>query len=136
MVNHINRGVIAVSVRRDEDAQLEFQLSVDDYFDKCEAEERFPSEAGLMIHLGLTRRFYELYQKDPLYADILENAMYRRADWLENQMVTNPRSAAGCMNALTQPQNGGYKKAATSKASSGERKLTINMKGVGKSAAK
>ena len=58
--------------------------------------------------------------------------IFRRMDWLENQMVTESGRATGCMNALKQEKNGGY----ADKAGAGaEKRLVIRLEGVGSGAA-
>jgi hypothetical protein len=38
-----------------------FDMKIDEYFTVCEANKTFPDEAGLILHLGLTRETYERY---------------------------------------------------------------------------
>lgn len=103
------------------------------YFDKCYAEARFPTESGMILYLGLAGKKAQDYLADPAYAEVWERARYRRMDWLENQMVTEPKCANGCMNALKQEKNGGYAdRSAPEKKTKG---LVIKMLGVGKGAA-
>lgn len=105
-----------------------------DYFETCTAGGRFPTESGMLLHLGLCGERARAALANPKYADIWERAKLRRMDWLENQMVTEPRCANGCMNALKQEKNGGY--ADKSLPENKPRQLRIVMDGVGKNAAK
>ena len=94
--------------RRQRAAELRERIEA--YFEKRAAQGRFPTEAGLLLELGLARM-----------------------DWLENQMVTESGRATGCMNALKQEKNGGY---ADRAAQAGrEQKLVICLAGVGAGAA-
>lgn len=104
------------------------------YFDSCKENGRFPTESGMLLFLGLSGGKAEEYLKDPKYADVWDRAKLRRTDWLENQMVTEPKCANGCMNALKQEKNGGY--ADRTMPENKPRRLTIVMDGVGKNAAK
>lgn len=86
----------------------ELKASIQEYIDGCEADGRFPTESGMMIHLGLIGGKGQRYMAKAEYAEVWEWARLVRIDWLENQMVTNPKCATGCMNALKQEKNGGY----------------------------
>ncbi|HIS97925.1 MAG TPA: hypothetical protein IAD42_08125 [Candidatus Scatomorpha pullistercoris] len=109
-----------------------FRERIERYFAGREAEGRFPTEAGLLLELGLTEEEYAAYLADERYRPELERARLRRMDWLENQMVTESGRATGCMNALKQEKNGGY----ADKAGQGaEKRLVIRLEGVGDGAA-
>lgn len=104
------------------------------YFEAQEAAGRFPTESGMLLHLGLCGEKAQAALSNPKYAEIWERAKLRRMDWLENQMVTEPRAANGCMNALKQEKNGGY--ADRTVPENKPRQLKIIMDGVGKNAGK
>lgn len=110
------------------------QKKVDKYFNSCIAAEKFPSEPGLILHLGIEAAAYQKMCVDAWYSAVFEKAKLQRMDWLENRMVTEPKLAQGCKNALTQEKNGGYVDKAVPEAKA--RKLTISLSGVGKAAAK
>ena len=86
----------------------ELQAKIQEYMDDCEAKGRFPSQPGMMIYLGLVGDRRRRYLEKAEYADVWEGARDLRKDWLLNRMVTDPKSATGCMNALKQEENGGY----------------------------
>ncbi len=109
-----------------------FRERIERYFTDREAQGRFPTEAGLLLELGLTEEEYAGKLADEKLGPELERARLRRMDWLENQMVTESGKATGCMNALKQEKNGGY----ADKAGPGsEKRLVIRLEGVGDGAA-
>ena len=111
----------------------ELRKGIDDYFDERTARGRFPTEAGMLLALGLSEERYAALRRERIFAREFERARLARMDWLENQMVTEGGKASGCMNALKQEKNGGYADRAA--AGSREQKLVIELKGVGSGAA-
>ena len=116
--------------RKETAAQL--RERIERYFERRQAEGRFPTEAGMLLELGLSEEKYAAYLADARYRPELERARLRRMDWLENQMVTESGRATGCMNALKQEKNGGY---ADKTPAAREQKLVIELRGVGSGAA-
>ena len=111
----------------------ELRKGIDEYFDERTARGRFPTEAGMLLALGLSEERYAALRRERILAREFERARLARMDWLENQMVTEGGKASGCMNALKQEKNGGYADRAA--AGSREQKLVIELKGVGSGAA-
>lgn len=111
----------------------EFRRQIDEYFARRTAEGRFPTEAGMLLELGLGEAEYARLRGERIFAREFERARLARMDWLENQMVTEGGKATGCMNALKQEKNGGY--ADRAGQSQREQKLVIELKGVGSGAA-
>ena len=107
----------------------ELESIIGEYFAKCEAEGRFPTESGMLLHLGWIGDNGKRLKAKPAYQPVLEAASLRRMDWLENKMVTDGRCANGCMNALKQEKNGGY--VDRSQPSAKPKSLKINLTGVG-----
>lgn len=104
------------------------------YFDDRAENGMFPTESGMMLHLGLYGEKLKRYLADKDYAGVWERAEQRRTDWLENRMVTEGKSANGCMNALKQQKNGGYAdRSAPEKKTRSQ--FLIKLGGVGKGAA-
>lgn len=114
--------------------------NVDEYFAEREAKGDFPTFAGLLRYLGISKRTYYRYLEDDngdesmsdedrrAYRKIFEDAQLRREDYLEKKMVAEPRQANGCMNSLKQPQNGGFKDRIDSEI---DAKITVVTAGVG-----
>lgn len=111
----------------------ELRKGIDEFFDERTARGRFPTEAGMLLALGLSEERYAALRRERIFAREFERARLARMDWLENQMVTEGGKASGCMNALKQEKNGGYADRAA--AGSREQKLVIELKGVGSGAA-
>lgn len=111
----------------------ELRKGIDEYFDERTARGRFPTEAGMLLALGLNEERYAALRRERIFAREFERARLARMDWLENQMVTEGGKATGCMNALKQEKNGGY--ADKGSQASREQKLVIELKGVGSGAA-
>ena len=111
----------------------ELRKGIDEYFDERTARGRFPTEAGMLLALGLSEERYAALRRERIFAREFERARLARMDWLENQMVTEGGKASGCMNALKQEKNGGYADRAA--VGSREQKLVIELKGVGSGAA-
>ena len=120
--------------RTDENAD-ELRAAVDAYFDDCEAQGIFPDWAGLKLHLGpADDRTYEEWQKgDSDFAkecrEIFAKAAAKRESWLVRVMTSDNKRAQGCLNALKQPQNGGY--IDRPQDNGGEIKVTLCLGGVG-----
>ena len=87
----------------------EFRERVLRYFKDCEeTRDVFPDEAGMLNALNIEDEEYAELATKPGYDKIIRWARRRRMSWLERQMVSNPRAAAGCKTALMQMKNGGY----------------------------
>lgn len=89
------------------------RMGVDRYFSDCENEGIFPDFTGMKIALKLTKKKIDemLSENNPEqegYQRVFEEAQDRRESWLARRMVTEPKTANGCMNALKQEKNGGY----------------------------
>ena len=117
--------------RPNDPTAAELEAKIDEYFAECDEKGRFPTESGMLLFLGLVGKKREDYLRKPKYKDVWETARDRRIDWLENQMVTNPRCAQGCMNALKQEKNGGYTDRNVVNDKSASKELKINLTGVG-----
>ena len=112
----------------------ELRKGIDEYFDERTARGRFPTEAGMLLALGLSEERYAALRRERIFAREFERARLARMDWLENQMVTEGGKASGCMNALKQEKNG-WVYSDRAAAGSREQKLVIELKGVGSGAA-
>ena len=111
----------------------ELRERIEAYFRRREEENRFPTEAGLLLSLDLSEEQYEKLLGDRLFRREFDRARLARMDRLENHMVTESGRATGCMNALKQEKNGGYLD--RSGQSGREQKLVICLTGVGDGAA-
>lgn len=113
----------------------ELRAVVDEYFKRAVNANIFPDYAGMKIFIGLKdeRTVKKYRDEDPEYDEIFEEAKLRRESFLVRRMTANNKLAQGCLNALKQEINGGY----TDKpVESGERKLVIELKGIGQNAYK
>lgn len=100
---------------------------IDDYFKECRGKDpddpgSFPDEAGMINYIqdrcspneDVDAFFHNCVHESVvgddavLFRRILERARRTRRSWLERTMVSSPKLATGCMNALKQEQNGGY----------------------------
>ena len=61
--------------------------------------------------------------------EIFAKAAAKRESWLVRVMTSDNKRAQGCLNALKQPQNGGY--IDRPQDNGGEIKVTLNLGGVG-----
>ena len=105
---------------------------VAEYFALCEARGDFPDLAGMRIYLRLTAAAMAAMQdeKNPnhaAYRAIFEEARDRRESFLVRRMAGMPKLAQGCLNALKQPDNGGY----VDKAQDQGGKLEVTLKVAG-----
>ena len=105
------------------------RLKIDDYFKECEQQRVFPDYAGMRIYLKVTKQdIADLCdpavtdEKSSEYQEIFEYAKDRRESALVRKMVTDPKAAQGCKNALAMPENGGYSDKASEKQ---DRKISI-----------
>ena len=62
------------------------------------------------------------------YREVFEYARDKRESWLVREMTSDNKRAQGCLNALKQPNNGGY---IDRPVDTCEKTLNINMIGVG-----
>ena len=95
---------------------------VDDYFKECDEKRVFADYAGMRIYLKLSKEDIDDLCDDPVYKAIFDYARDRRESALVRKMVTDPKAALGCKNALAMPENGGYSDKAAEKT---DRKITI-----------
>lgn len=113
----------------------EFEAAVVRYIEECEETGIFPDEAGMRLYLGLRQRRIAALSSETEnpdgwqgYKDALEYARDKRESWLVQKMVADNKAAAGCMNALKQPANGGY---VDRPVDNGKIELKIKVDGVG-----
>lgn len=107
---------------------------VDKYFAENEEKNEFPDYAGMKLYIGLRDEgTIKKYCEDPEFNEIFTEAKLRRESFLVRRMTKDNKLAQGCLNALKQEVNGGY---TDRPVDSGERKLVIEMKGVGENAFK
>lgn len=106
------------------------RIKIDDYFQDCEQKRVFPDYAGLRIFLKVTKQDIAdlcdpavTEEKSEEYQEIFEYAKDRRESALVRRMVTDPKCAQGCKNALAMPENGGYSDKAAEKQ---DRKIRID----------
>ena len=86
--------------------------SVEEYFRICEEAGVFPDEAGMILHLGLSRRQYKEHMegrgpRGGKYRQALEWALLRRESILVRDLFSESKSATGRMFLARQPENGG-----------------------------
>lgn len=107
---------------------------VDEYFAINEENNEFPDYAGMKIFINLKDEgTIKKYCENPEFAEIFEEAKLRRESFLVRRMTKDNKLAQGCLNALKQEANGGY---TDRPVDNGERKLVIELKGVGENAFK
>ncbi len=109
------------------------RLAVEKYFAAREEDGQFPDFAGMKVALKLSKQDIEamIDEKNPdheAYRYVFEVAQDRRESWLARRMVTEPKAANGCMNALKQEKNGGYMDKAADKPT---QPIKIEIAGVG-----
>ena len=104
---------------------------IDSYFDRCEAQGVFPDSAGLRVFLSLTGEEIRTLTENAEIARIFSFARDRRESILLRTMLSDSKMTSACMNALKQPENGGY-----NEKDSGAKSLTVIMDGVGEGAFK
>ena len=111
----------------------DLRVAIDAYITDCEAKNVFPDYAGMKLFLKLSdRQIRNLQSEDHddymKYREVFEYAKDKRESWLVREMCKDNKRANGCLNALKQPNNGGYIDRPTD---SGEKTLNINLVGVG-----
>lgn len=110
----------------------ELEEKILEYETVCATKKVFADVAGMRVYCKITRKdIAEItadgYPKAEEYMSVLERAADRRESSLMRRMVTEPKSANGCMNALKQKDNGGY----TDKPAVDNTEKTLNIKIVG-----
>ena len=91
-----------------------FNSKVDEYFKDCDEKGIFPDEKGMFVFMDIFEEEIDALispenKNADKYLRVLKRAQYRRESWLARNMVANNKISAGCMNALKQEQNGGYR---------------------------
>lgn len=78
----------------------EFDEKIDEYFCKCNANKTYPDEAGLILHLGMTRDTYERYlkgedRKHKGFSDCLKKAKLRRESIIVREIHDSDKAPTG-----------------------------------------
>jgi len=107
---------------------IEFEEKINAYFLKCKLDETYPDEAGLVLHLGLTKERYDAYKEnsDGKYAGFsrcIHNACLRRESIIVRDIYTSGSAATGKIFLARQPGNGGL----TDKLSQEQKKVMIEV---------
>ena len=93
----------------------------EEYFDECTREGRYPSEAGLILRLGVSEeRYRELCEREDT-AGVLERARLRRLEWLESRLARGGTGVTGLMTVLRREDE----------PEGGEGRLIIRLEGLG-----
>lgn len=93
----------------------------EEYFDECTREGRYPSEAGLILRLGVSEeRYRELCEREDT-AGVLERARLRRLEWLESRLARGGTGVTGLMTVLRREDE----------SEGGEGRLIIRLEGLG-----
>lgn len=90
----------------------EFDTKIDDYFTLCDAHKTFPDEAGLILHLGITRETYGRYlkgedRKHRGYTACLKKAMLRRESIIIREIHDSDKTPTGKIFLARQTFGGG-----------------------------
>jgi len=112
----------------------ELWAAVANYFNDLERRDLLPDYAGMKLAIGIKddATINEMC-KNPDFKDIFDWAKLRRESFLVRTMSRDNKRAQGCYNALKQSQNGGY---VDKPVDTGERKIIIDLAGVGENAYK
>lgn len=112
----------------------ELWVAVANYFNDLERRDLLPDYAGMKLAIGIKddATINEMC-KNPDFKDIFDWAKLRRESFLVRTMSRDNKRAQGCYNALKQSQNGGY---VDKPVDTGERKIIIDLAGVGENAYK
>lgn len=112
----------------------DLQTLINEYFAMCEAgggedgNGVLPDEGAMLLYI---KERTGIKPRDVLaneaFEDVLYETMLRRRSWLERKMV-DTKYSNGCMNALKQPQNGGF---TDRPQDTGDVKLKVNLAGIG-----
>lgn len=118
-----------ISVKTNPDALRD---KITEYHELCDKQRKFYDYPGLLFHCGITRADVEQMTSERNahhveFTEIFEGEKLLRESKLVCRMVTEPKSAIGCMNALKQKDNGGY----VDKAVNATEAQTLNINIVG-----
>jgi len=92
---------------------IAFEDKINTYFLKCELDGTYPDEAGLILHLGLTKEAYDKYRDNAGgrysgFSRCLESARLRRESIIVRDIYSSEsRSPTGKIFLARQPGNGG-----------------------------
>lgn len=73
---------------------------VREYFAECESKDKYPSEAGMLLWLGIGEEEYRAMKTDKSTAGIFERAKLRRVEWLETRIARGGRGITGIATVL------------------------------------
>lgn len=115
----------------------QLQEKVEIFLAECAEQKRPPLLPQMLLYLGISRTTMNRWcgketQRHEEYTEIFEKAQLNREAYLLERMVSDNKLAQGCLNALKQPENGGY---VDRPVDSGEQKVTLVIGGVGGEAA-
>lgn len=105
------------------------QRAMQGYFDDCRDNGNIPPDvAGMRLFLKLSHASYDAYREDPKCAWVFEWAQDMRESWYARAMLTDPKLTSACMNALKQPENGGW---TDRRADNADKTLRLKLDGIG-----
>lgn len=115
----------------------ELHAKIDEFLQDCEANKRPPLLPQMLLYLGISKSTMKRWcskemENSDAYNEAFEYAQLHREGYLLERMVSDNKLAQGCLNALKQPENGGY---VDRPADTGEQKVTLVIAGVGGEAA-
>ena len=111
-----------------------FKNGIDGYFRQCESEERFPDEAGLILHLRLSVADYDRRKgntdgKSREYARLLEEARLKRESIIARELYSSgAKGTTGKIFLAKQAKNSGMSETA---AEEGKLIIEVRMSGSG-----
>lgn len=111
----------------------ELRAKVEAFIDNARRTGEAPLLPQMLLYLGISRAQAEaLRKRGDEWVEIFEFAKLHREAFLLAAMVTDNKKAQGCLNALKQPENGGYVDRFQNTEHS---KVTVDVAGVGGAAA-
>ena len=112
-----------------------FKNGIDGYFEECEKEERFPDEAGLILHLRLSVADYERRKgntdgRSGEYSRLLEEARLKRESIIARELYSSGvKGTTGKIFLAKQAKNSGISEI---DAEEGKLVIEVRMSGSGK----
>lgn len=91
----------------------ELDAKCKEYIDLCEAQDKFPDEAGMLLYCNISWDTKNRYENDednkyPGFADVLKKYAAIRESALVQELMRNPKGAGAYAFLLKQVKNGGY----------------------------
>jgi hypothetical protein len=95
------------------DSAEKLEQAIDKYFADCEANDKAPTWASMLLYLNLSDQTLLNYKNNsdgnyPGYLEVIKRAEHKHCNFWQQYAVDHPNLQSFCMFELKQPHNGGF----------------------------